>query len=219
MYSSTSSNIRKVNTKDYSADIKSQVDYAVRKYGGNLPPAVAKAQAERLATEAMTKYNPALGNVKTYLSKRLQKLSRVAYKASTPLNIPESRLMSRAKIRDFVDEYKDTYGVTPDHKMISKYTSVPLVDAKSYMMETAAINNESSFDNISGMSRSKNNSMILHSLPQDLMDIGSDIYGKNLTEKEISKKYGIGRTTYFSKKKKIDHFLKSNSGLANIEYK
>ena len=204
---------------DYTSDIKSQVDYAVRKYGGNLPPSVAKSQAERLASEAMTKYNPSKGNVKTYLSKRLQKLSRIAYKASTPVNIPESRLMSRAKIRDFIDEYRDTYGATPDHTQISKHTNVPLVDARSYMMESAAINNESAFDNISRKNTGNNNSMILHSLPSDLLDIGKDIYHGNMKESDITKKYKIGRTTYFSKKKKIDHFLKSNSGLSNIEYK
>jgi hypothetical protein len=203
----------------YDADIKSQVDYAVRKYGGNLPPAVAKAQAEKLANEAMRHYNPSKGNVKTYLSKRLQKLSRIAYKASTPLNIPESRLMSRAKIRDFIDEYRDTYGVTPDHNLISKHTKVPLVDAKSYMMESAAINNESSFDNISRKNSQNHSSAILHSLPSDLIDIGKDIYHNNMKESDITKKYKIGRTTYFSKKKKIDNFLKSNSGLSNIEYR
>ncbi len=204
---------------NYNADVKSQVDYAVRKYGGNLPPAVAKAQAERLATEAMKTYNPTKGNVKTFLSKRLQKLSRIAYKASTPLNIPESRLMSRAKIRDYIDEYRDTYGVTPDHTMISKYTKVPIVDAKSYMMESAAINNESAFDNISRKNSTKNDNLILHSLPNDLIDIGKDIYNLNMKETDITKKYKIGRTTYFSKKKKIDSFLKGNSGLSNIEYR
>ena len=205
--------------KDYSADIKSQVDYAVRKYSGNLPKSVATAQAERLANEAMKKYDPSQGNVKTYLSKRLQKLSRIAYKASTPLNIPESRLMSRAKIRDFIDEYKDTYGSTPDHNAIAKHTNVPLVDAKSYMMESSAVNNESAFDNISRRGGGSANNMILHSLPLDLVDIGKDIYQNNLKESDITKKYKLGRTTYFSKKKKIDNFLKGNSGLSNIEYR
>jgi len=204
---------------NYTMDIKSQVDYAVRKYGGNLPPAVAKAQAERLANEAMKSYNPTKGNVKTYLSKRLQKLSRIAYKASTPLNIPESRLMSRAKIRDFIDEYRDTYGATPDHTTIAKYTKVPVVDARSYMMESAAVNTESSFDNIGGSKNKIDGYNIVHSLPDDLKDIGMDIYSKNLKESDITKKYKIGRTTYFSKKKKIDNFLKHNSGLANIEYR
>lgn len=204
---------------NYDADIKSQVDYAARKYGGNLPQSVAKAQAERLASEAMKSYNPSKGNVKTYLSKRLQKLSRIAYKASTPLNIPESRLMSRAKIRDFIDEYKDTYGATPSHQEISKNTKVPLVDARSYMMESAAVNNESAFDNISRAGMANNNNMVLNSLPSDLLDIGKDIYHNNMKESDVTKKYKIGRTTYFSKKKKIDTFLKGNSGLSNIEYR
>lgn len=203
----------------YEADIKSQVDYAVRKYGGNLPSSVAKAQAERLAREAMKNYNPSKGNVKTYLSKRLQKLSRIAYKASTPLNIPESRLMSRAKIRDFIDEYRDTYGSTPDHTLIAKTVGVPIVDAKSYMMESAAVNNESAFDNIGGKNSGISHKAILDSLPSDLRDIGNDIYGNNMKEKGIMKKHKIGRTTYFLKKKKIDNFIKGNSGLSNIEYR
>jgi len=203
----------------YEQDIKSQVDFAVMKYGGNLPPAVAKAQAERLAREAMKNYNPSKGNVKTYLSKRLQKLSRIAYKASTPLTIPESRLMSRAKIRDFVDEYRDTYGVTPTHTEIAKHAKVPMLDAKTYMMESAAINNESAFDNISRRSGTDNSSLILNSLPADLADIGKDIYVHGMNEKQIAKKYGVKRTTYFSKKKKIDDFIKHHAGLSSIEYR
>ena len=202
----------------YENDIKSQIDFAVRKYGGNLPSSVARAQAEKLAKEAMLSYNPSKGNVKTYLSKRLQKLSRIAYKASTPVTIPEARLMSRAKIRDFIDEYKDSYGVTPDYKVIAKYTKVPLVDAKSHMMESAAITNESAFDNIKVSSGASMHSTVLQSLPNDLIGLGGDIYKNNLSEKEIIKKHGIGRTTYFSKKKKIDNFLKGHSGLANIQY-
>ena len=205
---------------NYEQDIKSQVDFAVMKDGGNLPPAVARAQAERLAREAMKKYNPSKGNVKTYLSKRLQKLSRIAYKASTPLSIPESRLMSRAKIRDFIDEYRDTYGVTPTHTEIAKHAKVPMLDAKTYMMESAAINNESAFDNISRRNNSvDNSSLILNSLPPDLIDIGKDIYSHGLNEKQIAKKYGVGRTTYFSKKKKIDNFIKHHAGLSNVEYR
>jgi len=202
----------------YETDIKSQVDWAVRKYGGNLPSSVAKSQAEKLARDAMKSYDPSKGNVKTYLNKRLQKLSRIAYKASTPVNIPESRLMSRAKIRDFIDEYKDTYGVTPNHSVISKHTKVPLVDAKSFMMESAAINSESAFDNIASGNAQSNHNMVLQSLPNELLDIGNDIYSKGMTEKDIIKKHKIGRTTYFAKKKKIDGFLKGNSGLANIQY-
>ena len=202
----------------YESDIKSQVDYAVRKYGGNLPASVARAQAEKLARTAMLSYNPAKGNVKTYLSKRLQKLSRIAYKASVPVNIPESRLMSRAKIRNFIDEYKDTYGATPDYKSIAHHTKVPLIDAKSYMMESAAITNESAFDNIKSGNDSSMQSSILKSLPGELLGLGSDIYENGMSEKDIIKKHSIGRTTYFSKKKKIDSFLKGNSGLANIQY-
>lgn len=203
----------------YKKDIDSQVSYAARKYGGNLPASVARAHAKMLADEAMKSYSPSKGNVKTYLSKRLQKLSRIAYKASTPLNIPEARLMSRAKIRDFVDEYKDTFGRMPDHTEISKATGIKSVDAKNYVMESAAISNESAFDNIHGSKPEFLSGVnIVDSLPDDLHSLGSDIYVKNLKEKDILKKHKIGRTTYFSKKKKIDNFIKDHSYMANIEY-
>ncbi len=210
----------KNNTVKYQADIDSQVRYAARKWGGNLPPSVALANAQMLAQEAMLSYNPSQGNVKTFLSKRLQKLSRIAYKATTPLNIPESRLMGRAKIRDYIDEYKDTFGSMPIHSDIASNAGVSLNEAKNYMAESASISNESSFDNIAG--NKQNNGMsaqnIVQSLPVDIRNIGNDIYINNMKEKDIIKKHKIGRTTFFSKKKKIDSFIKSNSGLANIQY-
>ncbi len=202
----------------YQQDVESQISYAARKYGGNLPQSVAKAHAKILASKAMESYTPSKGNVKTYLSKRLQKLSRIAYKASTPLNIPESRLMSRAKIRDFVDEYRDTYGKMPAHSEISKHTGIKSVDAKNYISESSSITNESSFDNIHGSpSASMSGVNIIKSLPKDISELGADIYVNELKEKDILKKHKIGRTTYFSKKRKIDSFIKGHSGLANIE--
>ncbi len=209
-----------MNHGKYSQDVESQINYAARKYGGNLPMSVAKAHAKVLADEAMKSYSPSKGNVKTYLSKRLQKLSRIAYKASTPLNIPESRLMSRAKIRDFVDEYKDTFGKMPSHTDISKATGIKSVDAKNYVMESAAITNESAFDNIHGSKpESISGVNIIKSLPGDLSGLGHDIYIDELKEKDILKKHKIGRTTYFSKKRKIDGFISSHSGLVNTEYR
>lgn len=210
-----------MNTIDnkYHNDIESQISYAARKYGGNLPPSVAKAHARMLAIDAMKGYDSSKGNVKTYLNRRLQKLSRIAYKATTPLNIPESRLMGRAKIRDFIDEYKDTYGSTPSVQEISKGMRIPLSDAKNFMRESSSISNESSFDNIyANTPSSMSEQSIVDSLPLDLRDIGRDIYINNMGEKDILKKHGIGRTTFFAKKRKINNFIKSNSGLSNIQY-
>ncbi len=205
--------------KKYHSDMESQISYAARKYGGNLPPSVAKAHAQMLAIEAMKKYDSKKGNVKTYLNRRLQKLSRIAYKATTPLNIPESRLMSRAKIRDFKDEYKDTYGSHPTASEIAKATKVSMTDAKNFMLESASVSNESSFDNIHGSSaQSISGVNIVNSLPEDLKVMGKDIYIGGLNEKAVLKKHKIGRTTYFSKKRKIDTFLKDNSGLSSIQY-
>ena len=205
----------------YQQDIDSQVAYAARKYGGNLPPSVAKAHAQSLAYAAMKNYDKSKGNVKTYLNKRLQKLSRIAYKATTPLNIPESRLMSRAKIRDFIDEHKDTFGYIPSPEQISKTVGVSLSDARSHTQESASISSESAFTNISGNSIDPSHVSevnIVRSLPSDLRSIGHDIYIANMSEKDISKKHGIGRTTFFSKKRKIDDFIKKHSGLSNIQY-
>jgi len=204
----------------YKNDIDSQVAYAARKYGGNLPSSVAKAHAKLLAQKAMKNYSPDKGNVKTYLSKRLQKLSRIAYKASTPLNIPESRLMSRAKIRDFVDEYKDSFGRHPTAEEISSATGIKHSDAKNYIHESASITNESSFDNISDRSAKYiSEESIIASLPHDLRNIAEDIYINGKKEKDILSDHKIGRTSYYAKKKKINSFIQEHSGLANIEYR
>ncbi len=204
----------------YKADVDSQVQYAAKKWGGNLTPYVALAHAQSLASDAMKTYDPSQGNVKTFLSKRLQKLSRIAYKASTPLNIPESRLMGRAKIRDYIDEHVDTFGHTPDPSDIARNAKVSLVEAKNYMAESSSVSNESAFDNISGaQQQTMTNSDVVNSLPLGIRDIGKDLYLGGMKEKDIIKKYSIGRTTFFSKKKSIDGFIKDNAGLTSIQYK
>jgi len=204
----------------YKADIESQINYAVMKYGGNLPPSVAKAQAKRLAYEAMKSYTPSKGNVKTYLSSRLQKLSRIAYKATTPMVIPENRLMHRQKIRDFIDDHRDTFGVTPHAHEISKALNIPKKDVEEFFRETGAVNSESLFENIQAHKPSYlSYHDIIHSLPVDLRSIGEDIYLKHLSEQQIIKKHKLGRTTYFKRKKAIDQFISEHSEYGNIYIK
>ena len=202
-------------------DINSQIEYAARKYGGNLPESVARAHATSLANEAMKNYDVSKGNIKTYLSKRLQKLSRIAYKASTPLIIPESRLMNRAKIRDYVDEHVDTHGFRPDSKNIAKNTGVSMSDAKNYMQESSSVSNESSFDNIgsgTAMAPSLTALSIVNSMPFEIKDMAKDIYINGMKESDVLKKYRIGRTSFFSKKKKIDNFIREHSSKMNVSY-
>jgi DNA-directed RNA polymerase specialized sigma subunit len=127
--------------------------------------------------------------------------------------------MSRAKIRDFVDEYKDTYGKTPSHAEISSTLGIKPVDAKSYIMESASVSNESAFDNIHGNKPDAISGVnIIQSLPGELRPLGHDIYVNELKEKDILKKHKIGRTTYFSKKRKIDSFIGEHSATVNTEY-
>ena len=204
--------------KEYHNDMESQIQYAARKYGGNLPPSVAKIHARVLAINAMKTYDKTKGNVKTYLNKHLQKLSRIGYKASSPLIIPESRLMGRAKIRDFSEEHIDTHGTPPSPEEISKGTGISIRDIEGHMAESFSLSPESGFDNIKGSGRQGlSGHDIVQSLPRELRGIGEDVYIHERPEKEILKRHGIKRTAYFAKKKDIDSFIRQNSGLSNTE--
>lgn len=198
-------------------DIDSQINYAVFKYGGNLPLSVARAKAENIANKAMLNYSPEKGNVKTYLSSHLQKLSRAAYKASTPVSIPESRLMSKGKIRNFQEEYHDTFGVAPSNQQVANGTGITTAEARLHSMEPNSYRAETAFENVAGQDY-KDNHLVLDSLPSSINAIGQDIYAKDMKEKDIMKKYGLGRTTYFKKKKIIDNFLKGNSENSSITF-
>ncbi len=199
-------------------DIDSQIDYAVYKYGGNMPKSVAKAKAEQIANKAMLNYSKEKGSVKTYLSSHMQKLSRSAYKASSPVSIPESRLMSKGRVRNFSEEFHDTYGKQPSIQELSRGAGISLSDAKLHALEPSTYRTETAFENVAG-SEYKDTYAVLDSLPKDIKELGSDIYRKGAKEKEIMKKHGLGRTTYFKKKKLVDSFIKSNSEESGLTFR
>jgi DNA-directed RNA polymerase specialized sigma subunit len=186
------------------------------KYGGNMPASVARAEAERLAVDAMKKYTPSKGNIKTYLSGQLKKLSRIGYKASTVMNIPESRLLNRAKVRDFIDEHKSTFGYIPSPKDIAQHIGTSESDAFRYLDEMRNTKTESAFENIHGSSFDTAPHDVVGSISPDLVGIAEDIYLKGLSNDQVMRKRKLKRATFFNKKKKIDLELKSQSGLANI---
>ena len=203
---------------DYQKDIDSQIDYAVYKYGGNMPKSVAKAKAEQIANKAMLKYSKDKGSVKTFLSSHMQKLSRAAYKASSPVSIPESRLMSKGKVRNFTEEYHDTFGRKPTFQELAKGTGISIADAKLHSIEPTSYRTETAFENVAG-SEYKDTYAVLDSLPSDIKGIGQDIYVHGAKEKDVMKKHGLGRTTYFKKKKLVDSFIKGNSESAGLTFK
>jgi len=200
-------------------DVKSQVDYAVYKYGGNLPPSVARAEAEKLAVEAMRSYTPSKGGIKTYLSGALKKMSRIGYKASSITKIPESRLLIRNKVNDYVDEFRDTHGVYPSVENIAKHFKIKKSDAIQHFNEAHSITNESAFENIEVGHDEPSYSDIVRSVSPDLQGLAEDIYLRNLDKNDILKKHKIGRTSFFAKKKKIDNEIKGMSSFANIVYR
>jgi len=200
-------------------DVKSQIDYAVYKYGGNMPPSVARAEAERLAVEAMKKYTKNKGGIRTYLSGALKKMSRIGYKASTVMKMPESRMIAKTKINDFIDEYRDIHGNYPSIEDISKHTKTKESDVINHMNESISLKNESAFDNIGMNSASISSHDIVKSVSPDLRGIAEDIYLRNLNKNDILKKHKIGRTTFFAKKKKIDNQIRNMSSSINTIYR
>jgi hypothetical protein len=200
-------------------DVKSQVDYAVYKYGGNLPPSVARAEAERLAVEAMQKYTKSKGGIRTYLSGALKKMSRIGYKASSIMKMPESRMISKTKINDFIDEYRDTHGVYPSIDIISKHTGTKESDVINYLNEGASLKTESAFENFGVGGPEMSEEDIVKSVSPDLRGLAEDIYLRNVNKNAILKKHKIGRTTFFARKKQIDSQIRNMSSGLNTLYR
>ena len=198
-------------------DIESQISYAVSKYGGNRPPSLARAEAERIAYSAMKKYDPKNGGVKTYLSSRLQKMSRSAYKASSPLNIPETRLMGRRKLRDFIDGYKDTYGFSPSVEHIAEGMKVKEKEAERMMSEYGAVRAESLYSGSKERPSEMSGIGIIQSLPIDHRSIAEDIFIHELSDTEVMKKNNMKRSSYLNMKRKITSGIKGLSSINNVE--
>jgi DNA-directed RNA polymerase specialized sigma subunit len=204
-------------TQDDKQAIESQINYAVAKYGGNRPPSLARAEAEMIVHNAMKNYNPKSSGIKTYLSSRLQKMSRKAYKASSPLSIPETRLMGRRKLRDFIDGYKDTHGFAPSVSDIAEGLKVPLNEANRMMSEYGAVRAESLYSDSKERPAILSHEAIIQSLPIEHRNLAEDIFIKELSAPDIMKQHNLKRSTYLGRKKKIVKQLTAISNINNIE--
>lgn len=202
---------------EHDKDIESQIRFAVSKYGGNRPTSVARAEAERIVEKAMKNYDVSMGNVKTYLSSRLQKMSRSAYKASSPINIPESRLMARTKLRSFIEGYKDTHGFSPSASDVSEGMRVSKKEAERMIKEYVAVRAESSYSGFSESPASVTIGHTLDSMPNDLRGIAGLYLKDGKTDAEIRKVTGIPQSSLSRKKKKITELAKQFSYENNIE--
>ena len=199
------------------ADIQSQIRYAVGKYGGSRPPSLVRAEAEMIARKAMKSYVPGKGSVKTHLSSRLQKMSRTAYKASSALNIPEKRLMGRAKLRDFIDGYKDTHGFAPSVGEVATGLKVSQSEASRLISEYGAVRAESVYSGGKDKPATMSHIQLIKSLPVDKRSLAEDIFIKERSDASIMNKHKIKRSTYMSRKKEIIQGLKSLNSKYNIE--
>ena len=199
------------------ADVQSQIRYAVGKYGGNRPPSLVRAEAEAIARKAMKSYVPGKGSVKTHLSSRLQKMSRSAYKASSALNIPEKRLMGRAKLRDFIDGYKDTHGFSPSANDVAMGLKVSNSEASRLISEYGAVRAESLYSGGKNRPATMSPMQLIKSLPVEKRNLAEDIFIKEHSDKKIMDKYKIKRSTFMTRKKEISYGLKSLNNRYNIE--
>lgn len=202
---------------DIKKDIESQINYAVGKYGGNRPPSLARAEAESIVNKAMKSYDPKNGGVKTFLSSRLQKMSRTAYKASSPLRIPETRLMGRRKLRDFIDGYKDTHGFSPSDEDIAEGMGVSIKEAARMTQEYGAVRAESLYAGGKEKAAGLSNLGIIHSLPIESRAIAEDIFIREETDKKMMKRTGMKRSSYLNMKRDLASKIKVLSHSQNIE--
>ena len=198
--------------------IDSQISYIANRYANGRPMSVVRAEAERLANEALKKYDPKMGNLKTFLTGALQKMSRNAYKASIPIVVPEHRLLLKNKYRNFRDAHQEMYGYTPTAKEVSKAIKVPVKEIEKMMSEYGAVRAESAFStqNIDGISMSDED--VIYNLPSHLQPIAKELYLNELTKNKVQKKLGISRTKLTRFKKDIDREIKRINQIRSVEY-
>ena len=167
--------------------IDGQISYIANRYSNGRPFSVAKAEAERLANEGLKKYNPKMGNLKTFLTGILQKMSRNAYKASVPISVPEHRLLLRNKYRNFRDAHKEMYGYTPTAKEVSKGIKVSVKEVEKMMSEYGAVRAESAFatQNLKGDGMTDED--VVYNLPAHLQPIAKELYINGLTKSKAQK--------------------------------
>jgi len=184
--------------------VESQISFAVNKYAAGRNPHVVRAEAEHIAKEALKTYRGSSSGLKTYLSVQLQKMSRTAYKSTSPISIPENRLMLRSKYRKFLEAYRDEHGFSPSDSEISAGIKVPIKEGIRFKQEGNGVRNEEAYVTNKEKEDIISPSDIIRELPPHLAGIGMDFYHHQLPMSKILKKYKIKKTLAYKQKKELD---------------
>jgi DNA-directed RNA polymerase specialized sigma subunit len=197
--------------------IDKQIDIAISRYAFNMPRSLAKAKAKEIVHEAMRSYNRQT-KLSTYISSKLQKLSRISYERSSVFNVPENRNILKPKIKDYMEEYKDNYGVdAPDHKITQKFS----ITKKELHKVKELINSGVSNPDVEFKKRNTINisdSDRLKEIKEPIKGIAADMFSNNKTESYIKNKYGIKKTTFYKHKKNMIDQLRRRSESEYIDY-
>lgn len=101
------------------------INTALRTYGGPTAQSPAfKAQAKRLALEAMQTYDPSRASVKTHLMSRMQRLRRIAAQQRQIVRLPEQVAMDQMHVDTAARELEDTLGRPPSDAELADYSGL-----------------------------------------------------------------------------------------------
>jgi len=189
--------------------IDSQIKIAVDRYGFNMPRSLAVSKAKSIVKEAMKNYNGST-SLSTYLASKLKKISRDSYKRSTPFQMSEHSIINSKKVKDFIEDYKDTHGVMPSDSIIMLKNNISKKELQKILQKTsissiAEDTRTSSFKYV----RPETKTYAFKGLSGLEKKMATDMYVNNLSNSSIQKKYKIKKTKFFKEKKNIDNKIKS----------
>lgn len=105
-------------------NIQPIVDTAVSSYLGANPPATLKNRARLLALQAMEKYDPQKGNVKTHLLTHLQRLRRLGAQSQNIISIPEQVGLDFQKINRVENDIRADLSRDPTDEEVADRTGL-----------------------------------------------------------------------------------------------
>ena len=185
-----------------------QIDYFVNKFKQNQNEYVLRAKAEIIVKNSLKDWTPQKGNLKTYLTSKLQQLSREIYKNQI-VYVPENQQLLMYKAKNVIDQYKDTHGVIPSAKELAKDLKITEKKAKNLLQLYGGVS-KVQFNTDEGQIEQNSFSPkeIINSIPDKLhRDIAKDMYLKNKDKNYIFNKYGIKQTKFYEIKKNIDNHV------------
>jgi len=98
----------------------------IMRWGSLAPSYVLENEAKRIAIGAFNDYRPNSGaSLSTFLTSRLQKLSRTAYQGQSTLSIPEHMRLGYNKYRAAEAHLTDLNGKRPEIHEVADYLGVP----------------------------------------------------------------------------------------------